>query len=139
MKTVFTLIGICTFLLTSAQVTTADEYNYMKTSLVKDMAEYRDLKRGYYANYVDSTQGGSINVYFIKFGRDKDSTAAGYVIKTVSSDFWGSGISYWYMPAANSKTKVSYGWDAWNTSIIAMTEGIKNVLLSWFSQGHILK
>lgn len=134
MKSIFTLLTFFFFHSTSAQVTTEIEYNYLRTSLVKDLSEYRDIKRGYYTQQTDSIKSGSIAVQLIKFGRDKDSTAAGYIVKTVSDEFLGTGTSYWYMPAANKGTMKSFGWDKWNGDIAAMSSGIKNVLLAWFSQ-----
>lgn len=132
----FTLVLIFFSFSVVAQGTTQQEYTYMKKSLFPDLADGRDIKRGYYTEEMQNVRGGSIDVDFIKLMREKDSTIAGIIIKTSSSEFMGSGVSYWVLPAGNTSTVVSYGWDEWKKDVMAMTSGIRYCVLTWMGQNY---
>lgn len=126
--TLFTAIVFC-------QATTELEYNYMKKGYWANLAMGNDLKSGYKLQTLKPYESGSVTINFYVLRRDNGSLV-GMMIKTVSSDAFGSGTNYYAMPAANTVTENSYGWQNFWQDVETMTSGMKSHFIRWLTYNY---
>ncbi|HMJ48150.1 MAG TPA: hypothetical protein VK498_12530 [Ferruginibacter sp.] len=135
MKSVLQLAFICCISIPSfCQSTTEAEYNYMKRGYAQIETSGLDLKRGYFTEVMKGLNNDKITVTFTKLLREKDKSIAGIIVKSVSSDPWGSGTKYWAIPAVSKEGAESYGWDLFfNEASNLMSPGVKDLIFKWIA------
>lgn len=117
-----------------AQNTTETEYNYMKKGYRQVAESGLDVKRGYVIQELSPMTYEGVTIYFTKLLREKDKSIAGIIVKSASSQSFGSGTTYYAIPAVNSGTEKSFGWDDFFSDVVnVMTTGVKNVMLRWLA------
>ena len=120
------------FLFGEAQATTEVEYNYMKKGYRISVETGLDVKSGYYIDEQKPFVRGNVTITATRLYRT-DKTLAGTIIKTVSTDFGGSGTNYYAIPAVNLVGKESYGWDLYAEDLNNLSCGMRYYLLQWMS------
>lgn len=134
MKVIFTLAAFLFFTNAHSQATTETEYNYMKKGYASVESQGLDIKRGYYLEELSPVKTPTINATFFLFKREVDKSLAGIIIKTVSTESFGSGTQYWAIPAVSLKEKESYGWMYFNNDVVnVMTVKVKNIIFQWMA------
>ena len=132
MKATLTVIVILMILNASGQNTTQTEYNYMKTGYKTTEESGLDIKKGYYTEEIPDQAFTNVSITGIILKRTADNSIAGTILKVKEKTLLGGTSLYYYaMPAANTKTGVSFGWSNFNKDVEQMTTYQKNAVAMW--------
>lgn len=132
MKIILTALLCFSVLYSYCQATTEEEYNYMKKGYKQSIEMGLDLKKGYSIKQLKPYKDNTVTITFTLLKRT-DGTLAGTILKTESSDAFGSGTNYYAIPAASSADAESYGWKNFYADLETMTNGMKTHILKYLS------
>jgi len=62
-----------------------------------------------------------------------DGTLAGIILKTVSTETFGSGTNWYAIPSVNTNSGNSYGWKLFYSDLELMSTGMRFHVIKWMA------
>ena len=93
-----------------------------------------DVKAGYVATVLRKIKINDYNLTFTLLARS-DNTVAGIIVKSITPASLQNATNYYCIPAINSPSKASYGWNLFESDINAMQTSEAKAILIFTSAG----